>query len=232
MLAPVVSVTSRSSIGRNAIFSRTSAPPICISVVTSGVWQRSIGPPAVAISLGAEFATDLELDSCATPLSAANRTAQLRIKNRTKAFVSGKITSILCRAQYRGQILREARACQYFIAPRGLRLSGELPLHVRQEAHYANVLARLPQLFNRLKRLAPRVQIHDNKFWLGRHEFHQCLAIRGHFHFHAKLFGGFRQLHLEKQIIHQRHDSSHPCCPRSIHPHYYAPLLLFADSWE
>src|SRR5204862_7925772 len=32
--------------GRNAILSRWSAPPICISVVTSGVWQRRIGRPA------------------------------------------------------------------------------------------------------------------------------------------------------------------------------------------
>src|SRR5437879_8852281 len=32
--------------GRNAILSRSSAPPICISVVTSGVWQRRMGRPA------------------------------------------------------------------------------------------------------------------------------------------------------------------------------------------
>src|SRR5216684_2799475 len=62
-------------------------------------------------------------------------------------------TSILCRAQYRRQVLREARSRENFIAPCRLRLSSEFGLHVRKKSDHANVLARLPQLLNRLKRL-------------------------------------------------------------------------------
>jgi len=45
-VAPAASVVSRSSIGKKAILSRSSVPPICISVVTAGVWQRRMGRPA------------------------------------------------------------------------------------------------------------------------------------------------------------------------------------------
>src|SRR6267378_2424410 len=45
-VAALESVVSRSSIGRKAMLSRNSVPPICISVVTAGVWQRRMGRPA------------------------------------------------------------------------------------------------------------------------------------------------------------------------------------------
>ncbi len=56
--APVESVTSRNSMGRNARLSRVSVPPMDISVVTSGVSQRTIGRPAgfaVAVALPGTF---------------------------------------------------------------------------------------------------------------------------------------------------------------------------------
>ena len=44
-LAPVESVASWSSSGKNATLSWMSAPPICISVVPPGVSQRTMGRP-------------------------------------------------------------------------------------------------------------------------------------------------------------------------------------------
>src|SRR5216684_330456 len=221
-LAPVASVASRSSMGRNAILSLSSAPPSCISVVTSGVWQRRMGrPPGFIVSLVGvvSLPPGLELDSCERALVAASRTAQLRNKTCLRMFDFRAFTSILCRAQYRREILREARARQNFIASRRLRLRSKPCLHVRKKADHADVLARLTQFFNRRDRLAPRVQVHNDQFWIARHQSHQRLAARRHFHFHAELLGGLRQLHLEEQIVHQRHDSSH------FAPPLFLPLL-------
>src|SRR5712691_6731092 len=111
------------------------------------------------------FSPGLEVDSCEKAFAAVSRTAQFRNKSRPRVFVLSKITSILCHAQDRRQILRKARAWQNFVASCRLSLSGQLCLHVRQESDHADVLARLPQLFNRLERLAARVQVHDDEFW-------------------------------------------------------------------
>src|ERR1700731_2243776 len=122
-------------------------------------FSASVGPPLLVVSVGAlaELSSGLELDSCGRAFAAASRKAQLRNKNRPRVFVLSKIASILCHAQYRRQILREARSRQDFIASRRLRLSGKFSLHVREEADHADVLARLPQLFNGRDRLAPCV---------------------------------------------------------------------------
>src|SRR5437660_10266586 len=135
--------------------------------------------------------------------------AQLKKETCARALDLADFTSILRRGQYRGQILREARTRQNLIASGSLRLNSKTSLYVRQEADHANVLPRLPQLFNCRDGLVPRVQVHDDQFWLVRHQSHQGFAIRRHFYFHAKLLGGFRQFHLEEQIVHKRHDSSH-----------------------
>src|SRR5438128_2303151 len=96
-------------------------------------------------------------------------------------------------------MLSEARTRQNFVTASGLRLNSKISLHVRQKTDHANVLPRLPQLFNRRDGLAPRVQVHDDQFWLAGHESHQGLAIHRHFHFHANLLRGVRQLHLEEK---------------------------------
>src|SRR2546421_5565849 len=204
-----------------AMLSRRSVPPTCISVVTSGVWQRRVGRPAgfadavglpgsfrstkrfinatraggvmrenasllravrkrtnsvwfweqaaestafsaalgpsVAVVSLAVLPPGLELESCERAFAVASRMAPLRKKIRPHIFDFRDFTSILCPAQNRRQILRETRARQNFIASRRLRLSSKLCLHVREEADYANVLARLPQLFNGRDRLAPSV---------------------------------------------------------------------------
>src|SRR4029077_19676415 len=190
-------------------------------------FSAPLGPPVFIGSLGAVvlLPPGLELDSCESAFMAASRAAQLAKKIRPPSFDFRKLTLVLRRAQYRRQILREARARQNFIASRRLRLGGQLPLHVREEAHHANVLVRLPQLFNRRDRLAPRVQIHDDEFHLARHQSHQRLGVRRHFHFHAELLGGLRQLHLEKQVVHQRHDSSHFAPPLFNYAATIASLL-------
>src|SRR6266404_1387933 len=191
----------------------------------------TLGPPPLGVWLGAlaELSLDLELDSCEKAHAAANSTAHPRRMPRPPILDFSKFTSILCRAQYRRQVLREARARQNFIAPCRLRLSSKLGLHVRKKPDHANVLLRLPQLFNRLERLVPRIQVHDDEFWLTQHESLQRLAACRNLHLHPKLFGGFRQLHLEEQIVHQRHNSSHFAPPLSIplkSPlRHYAPLL-------
>jgi hypothetical protein len=64
--------------------------------------------------------------------------------------------------------------------------------------------------------LAARVQIHDNEFRVALHETHERVAAGGDFQFHAELLGGFRQLHLKKEIIHQRYDFSHRSGPHDL----------------
>src|SRR5260370_7236741 len=158
------------------------------------------------VSLGAlaVLSPGLELDSCERAFAAASSTAQLRKKSCPQIFDFTKFTSILCNAQYRGQILREARARENFVASRHLRLSGKLSLHMREEADDADVLACLPQLLNRLDRLAPRVQVHDDEFCRTRHKSHQRLALRRHFHFHTELLGPFPQPPLQQPTFHPR----------------------------
>src|SRR5258708_20609022 len=151
--------------------------------------REDLGPPPLVVSLGApaELSLGLELDSCAKPFAAANSNVQPTRMLRLRILGFNAFTSILCRAQYRRQVLRKARARQNFIPSPRLRLSTELGLHVRQQTDHANVLARLPQLFNRLERLAPRVQVHDDEFWLTQHQSLQRLAACRYLHLHPKL---------------------------------------------
>src|SRR5260370_34580117 len=115
----------------------------------------------VVVSLGAlaGLPPGLELESCERAVVAASRMVQLRKKTCPRNFDSRDFTSILCHAQYRRQILSEARARQNFIASRRLRLSSKLSLHRRAQADHADVLARHAQLLNRFHRPAPRVSI-------------------------------------------------------------------------
>src|SRR5712692_11102835 len=91
------------------------------------------------VSLGAlaELSLGLELDSCEKTLAAANSMAPLRRMPRLPILDFSEFTSILCRSQYRRQVLRKDRARQNFIAPRRLRLSSQLCLHVRQKTELA-----------------------------------------------------------------------------------------------
>ena len=111
----------------------------------STAFSAPLGPPMFAASPDAlvELAAGLELDSCGSAFAAASRNAQVKKRRRSLFLDFRAFTSILCRAQNGRQILREAGARQNFIASRGLRLSGKLCLHVREEADHANVLAHL-----------------------------------------------------------------------------------------
>src|SRR2546429_504761 len=125
----------------------------------STAFSAALGPPILVVSLGAlgELPPGLELEPCERAFAAVSRMAELRKKTGPRIFCFPDFTSIPCHPQYRRQILRETRARQNFIASRRLRLSSKLFLYVREEPHYADVLAHLPQLFNGLERLAPRV---------------------------------------------------------------------------
>src|SRR3981081_367845 len=85
-------------------------------------FSAELGPPLLAVSLGAltELPVGLELDSCERAFAPVTRTAQLRNKTCPRIFDFRDFTSILCRAQYRRQILRETRARQNLIASRRL----------------------------------------------------------------------------------------------------------------
>src|ERR1700730_13564231 len=263
----------RSSMGRKATLSRSSAPPTCISVVTSGVWHRTMGRPAgfadaaalpgslsrtkrfiramraagvmrekasrfrtvrkraksvwlweqaadntsrraaagAAAAVGVLVAGTLawEFDSRPRPAVAAVSTEQSRKRIGRDILLGCEFTSILCHAQDGRQILRKRRPRHDFVATGGLGPGGKLGLHVRQEAHNADVLPEVAQLLDGLDRLAARVQVHNDESWLASQQLHQRIAVRGHLQFHAELLGGLRQLHLEKQIIHKRRHSSY-----------------------
>src|SRR6267378_2427202 len=290
-VAPAAPVVSRSSIGRKAMLSRSSVPPICISVVTAGVWQRRMGRPAgfveavglpgslrrtkrfmsamrakgvmrakacllravrkraksvwlweqaaertsrraeagVVAAGGAATGTvtagalGWELDSWARQALDARKAMQKKGNVRRSMPVGCKFQSILCRAEDRGQVLGESGARHYFIAAGLLGLGGEFHLHVREEADNADVFSNETQHFDGLDGMAARVQIHDDEFWMALHEVHERVAVGGDFQFHAELLGGLRQLHLKKEIIHERHDFSHRF--GLLDTEHYAPVL-------
>src|SRR6266404_4154128 len=272
-LAPVASVASRTSTGRNARLSEISAPPICNSAAPAGVSQRIVGRPepvgsreglpvsfkstkrfmsatraegvrcakvsafravrylekacsfceqaadkasrkaavgasgAIAAAVGAAVLTcGAELLSCAGATDPqSNSTAAKASLNKS----ARRTTSILCRSKNRRQVLREGRARHHFVATRGASLRGQVRLHVRQEADHPNVIFLSAQPLDRRDRLVSRIEIHDQQLGRGIKQSLQRVGSRGDFHFDAEMLRGFRQLHLKKQIIHQRYDSTH-----------------------
>src|SRR6267142_1065971 len=276
-VAPGASAVSRSSIGRKAMLSRSSVPPICIAVVTAGVWQRRMGRPAgfveavglpgslrrtkrfisamrakgvmrakacllravrkraksvwlweqaaertsrravagVVAAGGAAAGTvttgalGWELDSWAKLAPTVKEATQKKRRTRRSMLVGCKFQSILCHAEDRGQVLSERGARHHFVAAGLLGLGCEVHLHVREEAHDADVRSNEAQLLDGLYRMAARVQVHDNEFRVALHEAHEGIAVGSDFQFHAEQLGGFREFHLKKEIVHQRYYFSH-----------------------
>src|SRR6267378_8149674 len=218
----VESVVSRSSIGRKAMLSRSSVPPICISVATAGVWQRRMGRPAgfveavglpgslrrtkrfisamrakgvmrakacllravrkrakpvwlweqaaertsrraaagVVAAGGAAAGTvtagalGWELDSWEKPALAVIEVMQKKKRTRLGMLVGCKFPSILCHAEDRGQVLSERGARHHFITAGLLGLRRKVHLHVREEAHNADVFSNVTQHFDGLDGVA------------------------------------------------------------------------------
>src|SRR6266849_6190577 len=274
-LAPVVSVASRTSTGRNARLSEISAPPICNSAAPAGVSQRIVGRPEpvgsreglpVSFKSTKRFmsATRAEgvrwakvsafravryLDKdCSLCQQAANRASRKAAVGASGAFVeaaavpacaaellscAGAVkaksnhpgtraspsqrarctTSILRRGEDGRQVLCERRARHHFIATRGACLRGQFRLHVRQEAHHPHAIFRGTHPLDRGDRLISRVQVYDQQFGRGIKQGHQRIGSGRHFHFNAEMLRRLRQLHLKKQVVHQRHDSAHWFAP-------------------
>src|SRR5258706_3920195 len=162
---------------------------------------------AIAAAVGAAVLTcGAELLSCAgaTDPQSNSTAAKANLNDRAR-----RTTSILCRGKNGRQALREGRARHHFVATRGASLRGQVRLHVRQEADHPNAIFRGAQPLDRRDRLVSRIEIHDQQFLRGSKETLQRVGSRGDLHFDAEMLRRFRQLHLKKQVIHQRYDPSH-----------------------
>src|ERR1700738_4747263 len=168
------------------------------AVGASGATAAAVG--AVVLACGAE------LLSCAGATDPKSNSAGGKA-NLTKR--ARRTTSILCCGKNRCKVLCEGRARHHFVATRGTSLRGQVRLHVRQEADDPYRIFVGAQPLDRRDRLASRIEIHDQQLRRGIKQSLQRVGSRGDFHFDAEMLRGFRQLHLKKQIIHQRYDPTH-----------------------
>src|SRR5690348_14217797 len=157
-------------------------------------------------------AATLECGSCAEILSDSTKIKTIRMSSGTARKRFRNITSVLRCAQDGGEILRECRTRHHLAATRGLCLGGEFALHVREKSNYAEIFPYRPEALDGREGLVARIQIENNKFGSGFEQCQERVDVCGDFQLEAEMPGRFRDLHLEKQIVHHRHDSSHAGC--------------------
>src|SRR5690242_15826323 len=157
-------------------------------------------------------ATTLECGSCAEILSGSTKIKAIRMSSGPARKRLRNITSVLRCAQDGSEILREGRTRHHFAATHGLRLVGELALHVREKSNYSEIFPDRSEALDGREGLVARIQIENNEFGRGLEQCQECVAVCGDFQLEAEMPGRFRDLHLKKQIVHHRHDSSHAGC--------------------
>jgi hypothetical protein len=94
---------------------------------------------------------------------------------------------------------------------------------VRKKCHYANVFCRSAQFRNGVNGLTARVEINDHQLRARLQQAQQRLCSGGHLEFNAQVFGGLRNFHLKKNVIHQRYDATHKARSSG---NYYACLFV------
>src|SRR5689334_1816818 len=81
-----------------------------------------------------------------------------------------------------------------------------------QKTENANAIMSRTNALDGREGLIAGIQVDYDEFGRRVEERHQRVRIRGDFHVEAKLLGGFGELHLKKQVVHQSYDASHEDC--------------------
>src|SRR5216684_12395 len=210
-----------------AVRNFAKACSLCEQAAEMASRRAAVGEPgALAVAELALPAVGRELDSCARMHCAGKNASRVSKRNRLGEIFCTGSTSILGGAEDGGEILREAGAREDVVATGGAGLGGEVGLHMGKESHDANAVLFFTQLLDGLQGLAAGVQVDDDQPGHGLQQGEERVVGGGDFQLHAEVLGGLRHFHLEEQVVHERHNSSHWFCASRFSRLHYAPVPL------
>src|SRR5712692_7942234 len=209
-----------------AVRNLAKACSLCEQAAEMASRSAAVGEPGALAAAELALAIGRELDSCARTHSVGKNASRASGRNRTGIFLLAGSTSILGGAEDGGEILREAGAREDVVATGGAGLGGEVGLHMGKEGYDANAVLFFTQVSDGLQGLAAGVQVDDDQLGRGLQQGEECVVGGRDFQLHAEVLGGLRHFHLEEQVVHERHNSSHWFCASRFSRLHYAPVPL------